>query len=167
MQPCDMGVWSGLIPRPLVAAGMFYSWTWDIYGGLQCIISIMYSAHNTCMTFGSILYRIGIKRSMKCQISRTQDRWETSFLAQCNCIWPEKSNSHCSIYRTKNDCSSKASGVPHVLDFSSAAENKQKSWKSLFFFCFFFRLKHFPFKDCQKFHMLSFTLFGQHRTYHN
>ena len=32
---------------------------------------------------GSILYRIGGKRSMKCQISCPQDRWEISFFGLC------------------------------------------------------------------------------------
>ena len=36
-----------------------------------------------CMTFGSILCRIGGEQSMKCQISRSRDRWEISFLALC------------------------------------------------------------------------------------
>ena len=123
---------------------------------------------HACMTFGSILYRIGIKQSMKCQISCTQDRWETSFLAQCNCIWPEKSNSHCSIYRTKNDCSSEFQPQEfHMFLIVSQLWRINKRAGKAFFFFFFFSLKHFPFKDCQKFQMLSFTLFGQHRTYHN
>ena len=36
-----------------------------------------------CMTFSSILYRIGGEQSMKCQISCPQDWWEISFLALC------------------------------------------------------------------------------------
>ena len=36
-----------------------------------------------CMTFGSILYRIGGEQSMECQISWPQDRWEISFFALC------------------------------------------------------------------------------------
>ena len=60
-------------------------WTWNLTFYWQFSTNPVEDRAKCRMykTFGSILYRIGEKQSIKCQISCPPDRWEISFFAMC------------------------------------------------------------------------------------